>query len=176
MLLWNPGGNPRYLGSEDREFLELFAGQGEVTKALRQVAWLSLPPLCPNSPACCSNTRLVWGWPTWRCDWCGPSSSIWFDNTLGLCVSWWGRNCWNDIWFCRVTIAQKNKSSRFTEVLRFIWPVFLFKIFRGWTFMKLQTVVRLALNEVLRCQEGSLLLMAPCCKSFSIMSRVETYI
>lgn len=55
MLLLNPGCNQRYLGSKDRDFLELFAGQGEVTKALRHVAWLSLPPLCPNSPACCSH-------------------------------------------------------------------------------------------------------------------------
>ena len=57
MLLLNPGCHPRYLGSEDRDFIELFAGQGEVTKALRHVAWLSLPPLRPNSPACCSHTH-----------------------------------------------------------------------------------------------------------------------
>ena len=35
--------------------------------------------------------------------------------------------------------------------------------------LKYKFHLRLALNEVLRLEEGSLLLMAPCCKSFSIM-------
>lgn len=47
--------------------------------------------------------------------------------------------------------------------------------FKG-LFMKVQTVPRLALNEVLRIREGGLLVLAPVCKSFSIMSRVQTYL
>ena len=34
---------PKQLRSEDRDFVELFAGQGEVTKALRHAAWLLYP-------------------------------------------------------------------------------------------------------------------------------------
>lgn len=59
------------------------------------------------------------------------------------------------VWICKMLLFLENENSPML-----VWCV---------SFSQFLGCIRLALNEVLRCQEGSLLLMAPCCKSFSVM-------